>query len=104
MPQRQRWVQEVAAATREMLWGSLAAVYRRCGRPTCHCATGEKHGPVFYLALNDGGRTRMVYVPQALRAEVARGVAAYRRYRKLGQRLAEANARALGLGAKQRRR
>jgi hypothetical protein len=87
-----------------MLWGSLGAVYRRCGRANCHCAKGEKHGPVFYLMRNEGGRTRNIYVPPELHDEVAAGVSAYRRYRELGQQIAEANARQLGLGKKRRRR
>ena len=100
---RRKLLQEVEAATEKMLWGSLGAVYRRCGQPTCHCASGEKHGPVHYLTRNEGGRTRNTYVPPELEQEVAAGVAAYQRYRELGQEIAEANAWRLGLG-KQRRR
>ena len=87
-----------------MLWGSLGEVYRRCGRANCHCAKGEKHGPVFYLTRSEGGRTRNIYVPPELHDEVVAGVSAYRRYRELGQQLAEANARDLGLGKRRRRR
>jgi hypothetical protein len=97
-------MEELAALSGKMLWGSLGAVYRRCGRANCHCAKGEKHGPVFYLTRNEGGRTRNIYVPPELHAEVAAGVMAYRRYRELGQQIAEANARQLGLGQKRRRR
>jgi Family of unknown function (DUF6788) len=97
-------IDELAALSEKMLWGGLGAVYRRCGRANCHCAKGEKHGPVFYLTRNEGGRTRNIYVPPELHDEVAAGVIAYRRYRELGQQIAEANARALGLGKKRRRR
>jgi hypothetical protein len=95
---------ELAALSKKMLWGSLGTVYRRCGRANCHCATGEKHGPVFYLTRNDGGRTHNIYVPPELHDEVVAGVSAYRRYRELGQQIAEANARQLGLGQQRRRR
>lgn len=99
-------IAKLIAASERMLWGSLGEVYRRCGRPQCHCAKGkgEKHGPVFYLTRNQGGHTRNIYVPEELREEVAAGVAAYRRYRELGQELALANARRLGLGKRRRRR
>lgn len=97
-------VEELAELSAKMLWGSLGEVYRRCGRANCHCAKGEKHGPVFYLTRNDGGRTRNLYVPPELHDQVAAGVSAYRRYRELGQQIAEANARQLGLGQKRRRR
>ena len=91
-------IDEIIAASGKMLWGSLGAVYRRCGRKGCHCASGAKHGPVFYLTRSEAGRTRNIYVPPELRAEVEAGVAAYRRYRQLGQQMAQANARRLGLG------
>src|SRR5437764_13476234 len=97
-------IDELAALSGKMLWGSLGAVYRRCGHANCHCAKGEKHGPVFYLTRNEGGRTHNIYVPSELHDEVVAGVVAYRRYRKLSQQLAEANARQLGLGKKRRRR
>jgi hypothetical protein len=56
------------------------------------------------LTRNEGGRTHNIYVPSELHDEVVAGVVAYRRYRKLSQQLAEANARQLGLGKKRRRR
>jgi len=99
MAERER-IEEVIGATASMLWGSLGAVYRRCGRKGCHCAIGEKHGPVFYLTRSEAGRTRNIYVPAELRAEVEAGVAAYRRFRELGQEIAETNAQRLGLGKK----
>ncbi len=104
MAERRKLIDELAALSEKMLWGSLGAVYRRCGRANCHCTTGEKHGPVFYLTRNQNGRTRNIYVPPELHDEVAAGVSAYRRYRELGQQIAEANARQRGLGKKRRRR
>jgi hypothetical protein len=99
----QKLIEELAALSETMLWGSLGAVYRRCGRANCHCARGNKHGPVFYLTRHEDGRTRNIYVPPELHEQVTAGVEAYRRYRVLGQQIAEANARQLGLGKKRRR-
>lgn len=104
MKRRERWLKEVAEVCGRMLWGSMTEVYRRCGRPTCHCARGEKHGPVFYLSRHEGGRTRNILIPGKLRRVVEEGAAAYRRYRELGQGLAEENLRALGLGGQRRGR
>jgi len=91
MTYRQRWLRELMAAADRMLWGSLVAVYRKCGKPTCHCATGEKHGPVWYLSRHEEGRTQMRFVPPAQLEDVQQGVAALQRYRELGQRLAAQN-------------
>jgi uncharacterized protein DUF6788 len=100
----QKLIDELAALSAKMLRGSLGAVYRRCGRANCHCAEGQKHGPVFYLTRNQDGRTQNIYVPPELHDQVAAGVEAYRRYREMGQQIAEANARQLGWGKKRRRR
>lgn len=35
----------------EVLRGSLRERYLTCGSPTCKCARGDKHGPVWYLSV-----------------------------------------------------
>lgn len=40
-----------------LLRGTLTTFRRRCGKPSCHCATGEPHeSPA--LAYTEGGRTK----------------------------------------------
>ena len=34
----------------------------RCGKPNCHCARGELHGPYHYRFWREGGRLRKQYV------------------------------------------
>jgi uncharacterized protein DUF6788 len=97
------WIHALAHAAEQMLWGSLVAVYRKCGKPTCHCASGEKHGPVWYLSQHEGGRTRMRFVPTEHLDAVRRGVAAFQEYRALGHRVAAQNLDRL-LGPRRRRR
>jgi hypothetical protein len=41
---------------------------RRCSSEGCRCRRGELHGPYTYLAIYAGGRSRTVYVPQAVQA------------------------------------
>ncbi len=101
---RRRWLQELTKAAEQMLWGSLVAVYRRCGKPTCRCATGEKHGPAWYLSQREAGRTKMRFVPADQLEALQRGVAAFRRYRELGQRLAAENLTRLQRGHRRGRR
>ena len=50
--------------------GTLLHESRRCSSEGCRCRRGELHGPYTYLAVYLAGRSRMVYVPQAL-AELA---------------------------------
>jgi hypothetical protein len=82
---------ELIEAADQMLWGSLVAVYRKCGKRTCHCVTGEKHGPVWYLSQREEGRTRMRFVPSDQVEAARRGVEAFHHYRELGRRLAAEN-------------
>lgn len=42
----------------ETLRGSLIERYVTCGNPTCKCAKGERHGPIWYLTVTLGpGKT-----------------------------------------------
>jgi len=34
----------------DALRASFLERFLKCGRPNCHCRTGEKHGPFFYLS------------------------------------------------------
>ncbi len=108
MSARRLQVAAVMKLTESMLRGTLTPLYRRCGTPTCYCASGEeRHGPIYSLNWSENGQPRRLYVPPELVDQVRQGVEAYRQYRDVGQQLAEENARALGLRAprgKQRRR
>jgi hypothetical protein len=100
-----REVEEVGRLMRHMLRGTLTPLYRRCGTPTCYCATGEqKHGPVYSLNWSESGTPTRVYVPSEMVEQVKAGVEEYRRYRELGQQVADAHARALGLAPAARRK
>jgi len=59
-----------------VLRGTMTTFRRRCGKPTCHCATGEPHeSPA--LTYTEGGRTKTLTLAPA---EVAEVVAALARY------------------------
>jgi hypothetical protein len=58
----------------ELMRGSLARLYVRCGRKACRCAQGEKHGPYVYVSVFQGGRTKSVYVPRHMEGEVRKWV------------------------------
>ncbi len=100
---RRGWIRDLVLAAEHMLWGSLVAVYRKCGKPTCHCATGEKHGPVWYLSQHAQGRTHMRFVPPEHLDAVRRGVEAFQQYRELGHQVAATNLERV-LGPQRRRR
>lgn len=61
--------------------GAFVVVQRKCGKPNCHCATGEGH-PAKYLSVKEGGRTRMVYIPSHLEVRIAEEAERYRSFRQ----------------------
>lgn len=57
----------------DALPGSLALTHRRCGKPTCHCATGEGH-PLWSLTFMVGGKKRVERIPAEWLPQVRRRV------------------------------
>ena len=72
------------------LEGSLTVTTKRCGRPTCRCAT---EGPIHETALltwKERGTTRTLHVPVALRAEVTTWVDEAKRLKQVRHDMSEA--------------
>ncbi len=77
-----------------MLRGTLTTFRRRCGKPSCRCASGSPHeGPA--LMYREGGRTRIVTLTEAEAAEVAAAVERYARARAELEAAADAGIAAL---------
>jgi len=47
---------------REQLQGSLFPRYGLCGKPTCVCRTGRRHGPYYVLSSRTAGRGAFAYL------------------------------------------
>lgn len=86
----------------DALPGSLALSYRRCGKPSCHCADGEGH-PQWSLTFMADGKKRVETIPanwvEAIRPRVEAG----RRFKQAAAELLRINAELLVLARKQRR-
>jgi hypothetical protein len=74
--------------------GSITAVVRRCGKPTCHCAkSGDPgHDPQFRLTRRVDGKTvtETFPTPVALR-KAQQEVAEFHRFQKLSETLVALN-------------
>lgn len=63
-----------------LLQGTLTTFRRRCGTPTCRCATGEPHeSPA--LTFTENGRTKTLTLTAAEVAEVSAALARYQQAR-----------------------
>ena len=74
--------------------GSITAVVRRCGKPSCHCAKPNDpgHDPQFRLTRKVAGKsvTESFPNPAALR-KAQQEVAEFHRFQKLGEDLVRVN-------------
>ncbi len=68
--------------TGPLVAASLVAFRRKCGRPGCHCQSGEGH-LAHHLTFKIQGKTRSVYVPQDLLSEVQQWVREHQRIKPL---------------------
>lgn len=87
----------------DALPGSLAVSHRRCGKPSCHCATGEGH-PLATLTFMAAGKKRVETVPAEWLDAIRPLVQAGRRFKEIAAQLLAVNAELLVLARKQRSR
>jgi hypothetical protein len=86
----------------DLLPGSLSLTHRRCGKLTCHCATGEGH-PIWFLTFMSSGKRRVERVPKEWVEEVRRRVDAGRHFQDAVREVLTSNAELLVLWRKQKR-
>jgi len=90
---RSRILEEFRSLT-DLRPGSITAVVRHCGKPTCHCAQPEDagHDPQFRLTRRVDGKTvtETFPSPAALR-KAQQEVAEFRRFQKLSAELVALN-------------
>ena len=50
----------------DLLWeplpGAIVSQFIRCGKPTCRCRSGHRHGPYFYRVWREGPKVYKEYV------------------------------------------
>jgi hypothetical protein len=67
---------------REQLQGSLFARWGECGKETCACRQGRKHGPYYVLSLRGGGKGAFAYLEGAKLREARGLVERYKIFRR----------------------
>ncbi len=87
----------------DLLPGSFSVSHTRCGKPTCHCASGEGH-PAWSLTFMAKGKKRVERIPKEWVEEVRRRVEAGREFQDAVREVLTANAELLVLGRKQKAR
>jgi hypothetical protein len=88
--ERKRLLDEMGSLAR-ILHGSWVERYSVCSRPDCKCHGGEKHGPRYYLVVNEDGRQRQKYIPKSQVPAALEGVEQHRRMQEIAKRITEIN-------------
>jgi hypothetical protein len=88
----------------DLLPGSLSLTHRRCGQPTCHCASDKKGHPIWFLTFMAEGKKRVERIPVEWVEEVQRLVHAGRDFKNAVAEVFAANAQLLALWRQQKGR
>jgi hypothetical protein len=76
---------------RAQVGGSLIARYVVCGKPSCVCQRGERHGPYFVLSTRSRGKGGFVYLAEGQVPQARDLVEAHRRFQEGVRRLRTIN-------------
>jgi len=80
----------------QIVRGSIVTRYRRCGKPTCHCANSEGHGPAHYLTVTlAAGKTEQILLDEQMLPVAREYVENYRRWWAALEKVSETNRRLL---------
>lgn len=75
------------ATAKPILAASLVQTAKHCGRPSCHCLNGGPKHVGNYVTCKIAGKTRTVYVPLDLLAEVRSWIDEHHRLKHLLQEI-----------------
>jgi hypothetical protein len=68
--------------------GTVYEQRRKCGKPTCRCATGEPHSSMI-LSRSEEGRTRLLGIPSGHLKDLQVLTERYQRFRRARARLGQ---------------
>jgi len=87
------------ATLSHMLHGSWVQRYSVCSRKDCKCRHGDRHGPRHYLVVNEEGRQRQKYVPNAQVSAAQAGLEEHSRLDVIADRITRINLALMKEGA-----
>jgi len=86
-------INELSKAAQLMVNGSLSEVTRRCGDPSCACASdpSRRHGPHLYLNFSSEGKACSVYIPAEQQEAIRQAHKAWLRFNEVAAQMAAGN-------------
>ena len=71
-----------------LLRGTLSPRSRKCGKATCHCASGELHASL-YLVQSHDGKPRQLCIPKPWEPRIRQAVNDYQELQRLLEEVSE---------------
>lgn len=90
LAQRKALLKELSTLT-HLIRGSSFKRYSTCSRENCDCHTGKRHGPRYYLVVNEEGRQRQKYLPAGQVPHVVDGIEQYHRLQEIVEEITQIN-------------
>jgi len=90
LSRRVQLLQELQTLPR-ILHGSWVERFSVCARPGCACHSGQRHGPRYYLVINEDSRQRQKYIPNEQVAAAREGVAQHQRFQQIVEEITRIN-------------
>jgi uncharacterized protein DUF6788 len=93
---RQRLLRQLSLPP-DLIRGSVVERFNTCGKPNCACATGQKHGPFYYLTqcLAVGKVNKFLLKTPAAQTAARAGTAAFNEFYDRMEELSQVNAELL---------
>ena len=93
MKGKEALITEIEQASQSMIQGSLTELTRKCGDPSCACATdpARRHGPHLHLMFNAQGKAHSVYVPREQVEALKEAHRNWLRFQEIGVEIAADN-------------
>jgi hypothetical protein len=86
---------EVFVDREPIMAASVYELRRKCGKPTCRCASGTDRHSCMVISWTARGRKRLRSIPKEQQAELAALTGRYRSFRKARARLVEVHTKML---------
>lgn len=71
------------ASGERFLVGAISERSSKCGKPNCHCATGELRHESVYLVQSHSGKVRQICLPKHLQDSARQAVGHYQEIQRL---------------------
>lgn len=78
----------IFADSHPLVKGTVYEQRRKCGKPSCRCATGELHGSMI-LSRSEEGRTKLIGIPTGYLKDLQVLTERYQRFRRARARLGQ---------------